>query len=90
MRPRGVKEGGILPYIYINNGDDTFTDVIATSGIMEEDPDTGAWQGISIADYDGDGNLDIFIVEPPFQSRRQRHARATCSSKVTATAPGNT
>ncbi len=65
--PRGVKQGGILPYIYINNGDGTFTDVIATSGITDQDPDTGAWQGISIADYDGDGNLDIFISEPPYQ-----------------------
>ena len=65
--PSGVKEGGILPYIYINNGDGTFTDVIATSGIMEEDPDTGAWQGISLGDYDGDGNLDVYISEPPFQ-----------------------
>lgn len=65
--PKGVQEGGILPYIYINNGDGTFTDVIDTSGLKEEDPDTGAWQGISIADYDGDGNLDIYIAEPPFQ-----------------------
>ena len=62
-----MKEGGILPYIYINNGDGTFTDVIDTSGIMEENPDTGAWQGISIGDYDGDGNLDIYVSEPPFQ-----------------------
>ena len=34
---------------------------------MKENPDTQAWQGISIGDYDGDGNLDIFISEPPFQ-----------------------
>ncbi len=65
--PKGVQEGGILPYIYINNGDGTFTDVIDTSGLMEESPDTGAWQGISIGDYDGDGNLDIYVAEPPFQ-----------------------
>jgi len=65
--PSGVKEGGIYPYIYINNGDGTFTDVQPTSGVVEQEPDTGAWQGISIADYDGDGNLDIFISEPPFQ-----------------------
>jgi len=64
--PKGVQEGGILPYVYINNGDGTFTDVIASSGIMDVDPDTGAWQGISIADYDGDGILDIYISEPPF------------------------
>ena len=56
------------PYIYLNNGNGTFTDVISTSGIGKENPDTQAWQGISIGDYDGDGNLDIFISEPPFQS----------------------
>jgi hypothetical protein len=65
--PKGVREGGILPYIYINNGNGTFTDVIATSGIMEATPDTGAWQGISLGDYNGDGNLDVYISEPPFQ-----------------------
>ena len=65
--PSGVTEGGTYPYIYINNGDETFTDVQPTSGIIEQVPDTGAWQGISIADYDSDGNLDIFISEPPFQ-----------------------
>jgi hypothetical protein len=65
--PSGVTEGGTYPYIYINNGDGTFTDVQPTSGIIEQVPDTGAWQGISIADYDSDGNLDIFISEPPFQ-----------------------
>ena len=65
--PSGVAEGGIYPYIYINNGDGTFTDVQETSGVIEQTVDTGAWQGISIADYDGDGNLDIFISEPPFQ-----------------------
>jgi hypothetical protein len=63
----GPTEGGVLPYIYINNGDGTFTDVVATSGLMKENPDTAAWQGISIGDYNGDGNLDIFVSEPPFQ-----------------------
>ena len=60
-------DNGIYPYIYINKGDGTFTDVVATSGITTQQPDTAAWQGISIGDYDGDGNLDIFISEPPFQ-----------------------
>lgn len=63
----GVSEGGLPPYIYINNGDGTFTDVIETSGIGRQENDTGAWQGISLGDYDGDGNLDVLITEPPFQ-----------------------
>jgi VCBS repeat protein/ASPIC/UnbV protein len=63
----GPTQGGVLPYIYINNGDGTFTDVVATSGLKKENPDTAAWQGISIGDYDGDGNIDIFVSEPPFQ-----------------------
>ncbi len=66
----GVPAGdGLLPYIYINQGDSTFMDVISTSGIKDDDKvyDTGAWQGASIADYDGDGNLDIMITEPPYQ-----------------------
>lgn len=65
--PGGLTEGGVLPYIYINNGDGTFTDVVESSGITEQMPDTAAWQGISLGDYDSDGILDIFISEPPFQ-----------------------
>ena len=60
-------DNGIYPYIYINNGDGTFTDVISTSGITVQAPDTAAWQGISLGDYDGDGNIDVFISEPSFQ-----------------------
>jgi hypothetical protein len=66
--PSTVAEGGVYPYVYINNGDGTFTDVVDTSGIVVQKPaDTAAWQGISIGDYDGDGNIDIYISEPPFQ-----------------------
>ncbi len=88
--PSGVAEGGVYPYIYINNGDGTFTDVQETSGVVEQTPDTGAWQGISIADYDGDGNLDIFISEPPFQGRSQRPHAQPALQRSTATVPGNT
>ncbi|MEO7723502.1 MAG: CRTAC1 family protein, partial [Chthoniobacterales bacterium] len=63
----GVTEGGLPPYIYQNNGDGTFTDVQESSGVEEQQVDTGAWQGISLGDYDGDGNLDFYVAEPPFQ-----------------------
>jgi hypothetical protein len=89
--PSGVAERRRFnPYIYENNGDGTFTDVQPTSGVVEQDPDTGAWQGISVGDYDGDGNLDIFISEPPFQGMDLGTTSKPCFSKVMAMAPGNT
>src|SRR5579871_6340094 len=45
--------------LYRNNGDGTFTDVTAGSGL---DRDTGYGQGVSVADYDNDGWPDIFIT----------------------------
>lgn len=65
---RGPRGDGPPPFIYINNGNGTFTDFRTASGIHMEDPDTGSWLGFAFGDYDGDGNLDLIIVEPPFQS----------------------
>jgi hypothetical protein len=45
--------------LYHNNGDGTFTDVTAGSGL---DKDLGYGQGIAIGDYDNDGYDDIFIT----------------------------
>jgi len=52
------------PFVYLNNGDGTFTDIRATSGI-ERAPsfDNGTWRGFAFGDYDGDGNLDLYIAE---------------------------
>jgi enediyne biosynthesis protein E4 len=47
--------------LYRNNGDGTFTDVAAVSGVaFNEDGREQAGMGTTIADYDGDGQLDIF------------------------------
>ena len=43
--------------LYRNNGDGTFTDVSAETGIAEH---MGRGMGVAIADYDGDGWTDIF------------------------------
>ncbi|MGH9584138.1 MAG: CRTAC1 family protein, partial [Bryobacteraceae bacterium] len=45
--------------LYRNNGDGTFTDVSAQTGISEH---LGRGMGIGIGDYDGDGYPDIFVA----------------------------
>ena len=45
--------------LYHNNGDGTFTDVSAPMGIAGQ---IGKGMGVAIADYDGDGWMDIFVA----------------------------
>jgi enediyne biosynthesis protein E4 len=45
--------------LYRNNGDGTFTDVSAETGIAQH---FGKGMGVAIADYDGDGFMDIFVA----------------------------
>ena len=45
--------------LYRNNGDGTFTDVSAETGISKH---LGKGMGVAIADYDGDGFMDIFVA----------------------------
>ena len=45
--------------LYHNNGDGTFTDVSAGTGIAKY---IGKGMGVAIADYDGDGWTDIFVA----------------------------
>lgn len=45
--------------LYRNNGDGTFTDVSAQTGIAGH---PGRGMGVAIADYDGDGYMDIFVA----------------------------
>jgi hypothetical protein len=45
--------------LYRNNGDGTFTDVSAQTGIGKH---MGKGMGVAIADYDGDGFIDIFVA----------------------------
>ncbi len=47
--------------LYHNNKNSTFTDVAATAGVAyDEDGRAQAGMGSSVADYNGDGRLDIF------------------------------
>jgi Flp pilus assembly protein TadD len=45
--------------LYRNNGDGTFTDVSAATGVGAG---TGFWTGASWADYDRDGDLDLYVT----------------------------
>lgn len=49
-----------LPHtLYRNNGDGTFTDVSAATGLADQ---LGRGMGVAIADYDGDGYTDVFVA----------------------------
>jgi hypothetical protein len=53
---------GLHSHLYMNNGDGTFTKI--TSGDIVND---GGWSfNSSVADYDNDGNLDIFVDNGAF------------------------
>ena len=61
------------PFVYLNGAGGTFTDIRATSGI-ERAPsfDTADWRGFSFGDYDGDGNLDLYVAEMPVGTALKR------------------
>ncbi len=57
--------------LYRNNGDGTFTDVSEASGIAAH---LGKGMGVAFADYDQDGDLDVFVAndtEPNFLFRNE-------------------
>ena len=43
--------------LFRNNGDGTFADATAGSGLRQ----TGIWQGVATGDYDNDGRADLFV-----------------------------
>ena len=52
-------------FLYRNNGDGTFTDVSAESGIGRY---VGKGMGVAFADYDDDGDLDVFVANDKARS----------------------
>jgi hypothetical protein len=63
--------------LFRNNGDGTFTDVSEESGILAH---RGKGMGIAFGDYDGDGDLDVFVANdtvPNFLFRNESGQRFT-------------
>jgi hypothetical protein len=50
--------GKLFNALYHNNGDGTFTDVTEKAGVGDQ----GYSMGASAADYDGDGDLDLYVL----------------------------
>src|SRR5947207_5858724 len=52
------------PIVYLNTGGTQFTDYLVASNIHQAATyDTRDWHGFSFVDYDGYGNLDLYIAE---------------------------
>jgi hypothetical protein len=68
---------GLPNSLFHNEGDGTFTDVSRTSGIRSH---IGKGMGIGVADFDGDGWLDLYVANdtvPAFHFRNEKDGRFT-------------
>jgi hypothetical protein len=57
--PSPAQFNGLAASLYHNDGDGTFTDVSASSGIASQ---PGKGLGLALTDLDGDGRLDAFVA----------------------------
>jgi hypothetical protein len=72
--------------LYRNNGDGTFSDVTAASGLMERPaPDPPKWgSGATFVDYDRDGFLDLYVsnyIDFDIRKTPKPGESATCNWK---------
>ncbi len=52
------------PFVYLNNGGNSFIDIRTTCGIGASDTlDSLDWHGFAFGDYDNDGKLDLYVSE---------------------------
>jgi hypothetical protein len=55
------------PFVYLGHANGSFTDIRTTCGFSNlrkfNDYDSTDWHGFSLADYDNDGNVDLYIAE---------------------------
>ena len=59
---RSAAEPFLTNALYRNNGDATFTDVIASTGELADTNILGHYWGTEFFDYDNDGDLDLYVA----------------------------
>ena len=63
---------GAYPYLYLNDGKGTFTDISESSGVQIRDPNTGAAAskslGVIFPEVNGDGRPDILVANDTVQN----------------------
>ena len=79
---RIVSAGG--PWLFRNDGPGRWTDETARSGLRH----TGWAQGVAVADYDADGDLDLFIAQHGPDTLWQNQGDGTFRDVTTAGRPG--
>lgn len=91
MSPNDTEPSPKSPFVYINNQHGAFTNIGEASGLVGQgnpnsvppSPDNKDWLGLSLGDYDGDGKLDFFAAEPPFQSSQGGNASTSTAPTPT-------
>ena len=68
--------------LYRNNGNKTFTEIGSTANVA----DTGPGRGIAFADYDNDGDLDLYVLNTGSANRLYRNGGSGSFSEVGSTA----
>ena len=64
--PSPVVYNSVNDTLFRNNGDGTFTDISPQAGIVDDEAGTG--MGTVCADYDNDGDTDIFVLNDVAQN----------------------
>jgi len=77
--PGPLAYAGQADVLYRNRGDGTFEDVTERAGVLRPD---GRAMGIGVADYDGDGFVDVFVANDATQNYLFHNVRGSTFTEV--------